>query len=506
MHYSVLLALPLFVGTALAQTPVFPNAAPRATPLLIAGSDVGAPSLRYWGASATNGTSLLNFGGRSVNTNGSAGPTYYNGLDGFNPTTNTWTNLSPDGATGAPSNRHRPAMAFDPTANRLVVFGGATGPAGPYLGDCFAFDLGTNAWSTIPNPTPGTTGPSARTDSKMAFDASTGVLVLFGGMGPGGPVARLNDTWLLAGTTWIPMTPTTSPSARSSFAMTARSAPYNDIVMFGGRNTNNAISAQTWCWDGTASNWAQITPVNGTTPATWGGGTDAIYDSVRKVVTIINGNGTGIAPSTTGLGSWISEYDCVNNKWRAFGNITGQSLPGPLIGQQNRFAIAFLNGKTYFWGGRDPSTTSTANLAFVKEYQANPLATAVAYGTGCAGQSGNLLTLTPDNEPWTGRTWSGTCSNLGSSSIALSVFGFASVALPLNVVAPGPGQPGCWLLTSSDLIVVAARGAGTAAITLAVPYNVALAGQQLHTQMGELSFAPTKLWTSNGLTITIGAL
>ncbi|MFT6081257.1 MAG: hypothetical protein ACJAQZ_003327, partial [Planctomycetota bacterium] len=106
MHYSVLLALPLFVGTALAQTPVFPNAAPRATPLLIAGSDVGAPSLRYWGASATNGTSLLNFGGRSVNTNGSAGPTYYNGLDGFNPTTNTWTNLSPDGATGAPSNRH----------------------------------------------------------------------------------------------------------------------------------------------------------------------------------------------------------------------------------------------------------------------------------------------------------------------------------------------------------------------------------------------------------------
>lgn len=510
MRYSFLLSFSVLAGATIAQTTVFPNTAPRATSLVIAGSNLGSPNLRYWGASATDGTSLINFGGRSVNANGTPGITYYNGLDAYSPASNSWTSLSVEGAPGAPSVRNRSAMAYDPVANRLVIFGGASGAQGPFLSDCFAFDLATNTWTTIPNPTPGTTGPLARADAKMGFDASTGVLVLFGGQGTGpSPVAanRLGDTWQLISNTWVQMAPPTTPAARAVFAMTARSAPYNDIVMFGGRDTNNNILDDTWRWNGVSGDWEQITPSNATRPVTWGGGTDAVYDSIREVVTIINGIGTGVAPSTTGAGSWTSEYDCVTGEWRAYGhNVTSQGTPDPLIGHQRRFAVAFVNGKTYFWGGQDPSVSNVGNLPFVKEYQADPLASAVAYGTGCNGPSGGSLTLTSDNRPWTGRTWSGTCSNFDSSTLGLAVFGLASVALPLDVVAPGLGQPGCMLLTSSDLVELAVPVAGNAAITLAVPFQVALAGHQLHVQMGELSLPALHLWTSNGLTVTVGAL
>lgn len=496
-------------ATTLAQTTVYSNAAPRATSSVVAGSDSGAPSLRYWGASATDGTSLFNFGGRGVNAAGSAQSTYFNGLDAYNPTTNSWTNLSADGNPAAPGNRFRAAMAYDPTMNRLVIFGGSAAP-GLASSDGWSFDLNTNTWSSIPNPTPGTTGPSDRYDAKMAYDASTGLVMLFGGDGPAsGAGDRLNDTWLLAGNTWITTAPTTSPSERSLFTMTARSAPYNDIVLAGGQNNAGVRQNDTWRWDGQAQDWAQITPINGTTPVTFGGGNDSVYDSVRECVVIINGTGTGIAPSTlTGAGGWTSEYDCVTNEWRAYGNDTvNQGADDPIIGNHQRFAVAFLNGKTYSWGGQNAPSIGDSSLPFVREYQADPVATAVSYGSGCNGSTGNPLTLTPDNAPWAGRTWSGTCSNLGTTTVALQVFGLNTASVPLSAVLPGFGQPGCSLLNSADAIVgPLLPTAGTAPISVALPLDPALAGQDLHVQMAEANLTLTGLWTSNGLTLSVGAL
>jgi hypothetical protein len=335
MRITFPLTLSVLVASTLAQTTVLPNGAPRAAASVIAGSDLGAPSLRMWGGSATDGTSMFVFGGRTVDTAGNAGSVYYNGLDAYNPTTNSWTNLSAEGEPTAPSNRFRPAFAYDPMNDRVVVFGGLEDPTGTVYSDCFAFDLTTNTWSAIPNPTPGTTGPSARFDSKMAYDAALGSLILFGGQGPGGNGDRYDDTWLLSGGTWAPLTPATSPSARAIFAMTERSAPYGDIVLLGGRDTANAIQNDTWRWNGAALTWESITAINSTVPVTFGGGNDAVYVSVRQVVSVINGTGTGVAPSnTTAAGSWTSEYDCVTNEWRAYGSsLTNQAGADPLIGR-----------------------------------------------------------------------------------------------------------------------------------------------------------------------------
>ena len=91
----------------------------------------------------------------------------------------------------------------------------------------------------------------------------------------------------------------------------------------------------------------------------------------------------------TSAGSWTSEYDCVTNEWRAYGNnTTNQAADDPVIGRHQRFAVAFLNGKTYSWGGQNAPTVGDSSLPFVREYQADPVATAVSYGAGCNGSTG----------------------------------------------------------------------------------------------------------------------
>jgi hypothetical protein len=509
MRTSIPLALLALTTSAIAQTTVYSNATPRANATVIAGSNVGAPTLVYWGGWATDGTRMFNFGGRGVDAAGTALLTFYNALDAYDPTTNTWTNLSVQGNANAPSNRFRMAMAYEPTLNRLVVFGGSPSPGVP-LSDCFAFDLTTNTWNAIPNPTPGVTGPTARWDATMQFDAATGHVILFGGQTVNTPATRVNDTWILAGNAWAQLNPATSPSARGLHAMTSRSAPYNDIVLIGGQDAA-AVLNDTWRWDGAGVTWVQITPINNTVPVTWVSGQGATYDSVRKVVTILGGPGTGIAPSNSTAGNgWVSEYDCVANEWRAYGNnTTNQNTSDPVWGQVQRVCTAFLNGKMYFWGGQNVPTIGDSTLAYVKEYQANPVASAGTYGLGCAGPGGPLSCVATEL-PWTGRTFSATSSNLGPLSLALELWGFSQAALPLNSIFP-ISPVGCTLLDSAEIIGgPVAPTAGSVTTSLPIPNNPALAGVQFYLQLAEmefdLSFNWVGLYTSNGLALQVGAL
>lgn len=510
MRILPLATLSALAVSAAAQTIVYSNAAPRATATVIAGSDIGAPSLRYWGGWATDGTSMFNFGGRGVNSSGNALSTYMNDLAAYNPATNTWTTLTAQSAAGSPSDRFRPAFAYDPAGNRLVLFGGASAP-GVSLSDCWEYDLNTNQWNQIPNPTPGTTGPTGRFDCQMEYDAATGSLILFGGQESNTTSSRVGDTWLLSGGTWVNLAPSTSPSARGLHAMTSRGAPYNDIVLIAGRDAANVIQSDMWTWDGVGMTWTQVTPINNTTPVTWVSGNGAVYDDVRQTVTIIGGPGNNVAPSnTTAAGGWVSEYDCVTNEWRAFGNsTTSQTADDPIWGNLQRYCIEYVNGKTYFWAGQNPATPGDANLAFVKEYQASPLAEAPAYGAGCAGPSG-VLTLAANNAPWTGRTFEASCTNITPGSLAMTIWGPNQSSTPLNALLSQAG-PGCLLLNDALLLEGPSLVAGTSVdVQLSVPYDPALAGYILNCQVAELEFDFSFNWvgiyTSNGVAVTIGAL
>src|ERR1019366_8461497 len=74
------------------------------------------------------------------------------------------------------------------------------------------------------------TSPPARWFASMAYDPSTGQLVLFGGSDGSGELA---DTWTWNGSTWAEQLPSTSPPARQGASMAFDPAS-GQLVLFGG--------------------------------------------------------------------------------------------------------------------------------------------------------------------------------------------------------------------------------------------------------------------------------
>ena len=94
-------------------------------------------------------------------------------------------------ASGGPSPRNYPALAYDPARGVTVLFGGQ--PAchyGDVIGDTWQWD--GNAW-TLSN----VSGPAPRFAAALAADAARESVVLFGGQAANAG-ALLGDTWELA--------------------------------------------------------------------------------------------------------------------------------------------------------------------------------------------------------------------------------------------------------------------------------------------------------------------
>src|SRR6267143_4891698 len=117
--------------------------------------------------------------------------------------TNTWTERV---QTSRPSPRLWAPMAYDPTANRMILFGGSTiqGAAG----DTWVYDYVGDTWT---NQTP-TTSPDPRARGGMVFDSLGSGVVLFGGSGA---ATFLNDTWRYTFGPFVPRLPSAPRNLRA---------------------------------------------------------------------------------------------------------------------------------------------------------------------------------------------------------------------------------------------------------------------------------------------------
>jgi len=132
------------------------------------------------------------------------------------------------------------AFAFDRARNVCVLFGGNNPVAGPHLSDTWEWN-GT-VW-TQANPV---SHPSGRRQSIMAFDPSTQRMLLYGGwMVIGSSQVYLIDTWTWDGVVWQQQQPATPPFQRTDRTMVSDLAR-SRIVLYGG----NIYDFQTWEWDG----------------------------------------------------------------------------------------------------------------------------------------------------------------------------------------------------------------------------------------------------------------
>jgi hypothetical protein len=240
-------------------------------------------------------------------------------------------------AADRPSRRIDPAMAFDATNNRIVIFGGSTSWPHP-IQDMWEFNVGGNAnWrklnpAVIPDRNEvasaldetgidwfiqgGSDGnnlhaelwkydlatdqgwitqdsggsPGPRNSSPLAFDPDKGRAYLFGGTA-GGRTQWFSDFWTLqlaGGPVWTRLDSTaTSPPARAAHTLTF-DPDYSSVILFGGRDSSQALG-DLWQFDTRGQGtWTELHPVGPSPSARLGH--SATYDPIHKEVIVIGGS------------------------------------------------------------------------------------------------------------------------------------------------------------------------------------------------------------------------
>ena len=239
--------------------------------------------------------------------------------------TTKWAQVFPTGT--APSARFGHSAFYDPSSNRMIVFGGAN-TATACLNDLWALDdptsaHGVPAWLSL---AASGTAPIARMNHNAVYDPVTNVLMVYGGSNCAG--GYFSDVWTLSNANGSGGTPTwtqLSPSGAAPAARENASAVYdsvnNILIIYAGDAGGSGFSD---VWNLTNANgqggtplWTQLAPT-GTTPRPRTGHS-AVYDSVNNRMIIFGGinalTGTGylgdtwILTSANGLGAtptWIA--------------------------------------------------------------------------------------------------------------------------------------------------------------------------------------------------------
>ncbi len=151
-----------------------------------------------------------------------------------------WTQIP----TFGPSPRGLSAMAFDEHRGVIVLHGGRTsaGPNGEVIGDTWEFNVAASTWAQVSR-----FGPPARSEAAMVYDPTHQRVVLFGGRN--GSTA-FDDTWEWNGTTWFlrPMSsPMLRPTPRLGHAMTFDTRLGKAIVVSGlGWSNGWVFESDTW--------------------------------------------------------------------------------------------------------------------------------------------------------------------------------------------------------------------------------------------------------------------
>ena len=261
--------------------------------------------------------------------------------------------------TGAPLSgptaRYDSSMVFDAATNNIVLFGGFNSTE---LADTWTWN--GSAWTKL---SPATSPPALR-GASMVYDAATNNVVLFGGLSATGLVA---NTWTWNGTTWTEQT-ATGPAARSGASM-AYDATTHNVVLFGGEGSTGPLS-DTWVWSGTA--WTSPTLTNPAPSARYN--SSVAYDAATSNVVLYGGENATSAISDT----WT--WDGTNWTKLSVASPAGR-YGAPMVYNATNNDLVLFGGndetnnyaETWLWNGTywtsvtsatNPSARSLASMAY----------------------------------------------------------------------------------------------------------------------------------------------
>jgi N-acetylneuraminic acid mutarotase len=203
------------------------------------------PAARAWAASAYDSDTgkLIMFGGGAgaFDANTITADFQLNDTWAYDPVANSWTELKPSGAI--PSGRYASMMAYDPSSRKMILFGGMTPAA--RLNDTWAYNPATNTWTEL-SPVGAT--PSPRGGHAMAYEPVRGRMIMFGG--GESYTDMVNDTWAYdpAANSWVELT----PMGKLPWPRGAHSMVYDPVtqrlIMFGGVDDTRTYLHETWAF------------------------------------------------------------------------------------------------------------------------------------------------------------------------------------------------------------------------------------------------------------------
>ena len=163
--------------------------------------------------------------------------------------TNTWTNMDPP---YRPYGRNYHGMAYDPNADRVVVWGGDKG-AGKKE-EMWTYDYNTNSWQRYKYDD----GPDSRVYANLVYDNNADKFIMYGGYPYGN-----DETWLydLNTNTWQQLHPADNPGIISRYTI-AYAENANRTILFGGQDgpTRFNFINKTWSYDLENNSWSNVSP------------------------------------------------------------------------------------------------------------------------------------------------------------------------------------------------------------------------------------------------------
>ncbi len=238
-------------------------------------SPARSPSARY-GASmvwdAHDGYVVL-FGGDTSTSSGAALNDTWKFLHG------TWTQLHPP---VSPPARFWAGAAYDARDSYVVLFGGVGCTAPTTCTDLNdTWDFLSGVWINVTRPI----APSARAEPNLVYDAADRYVLLYGGGG-------LNDTWTFVNGVWTELPLSTAPSDQGTYSSMAYDPSTGYVVLFGGQPLRcpgcmNPDPSVNFTWKYVGGTWSNITRTVGPSPRSEAA---LVYDPSAKALVLFGGS------------------------------------------------------------------------------------------------------------------------------------------------------------------------------------------------------------------------
>jgi hypothetical protein len=264
------------------------------------------PLTRYSHAAAYDSDRklLVVYGGQASTT------VFYDDVWEWDAARGSWNQRTPLGDKAFTRSGH--AMAYDPVAKKVFMFGGWQPGATFYITGQWEWDGAASAWTQRQITT---AQPDPRHDHAMVYDSGRAKMVMFGGFGgPGTDDSnkdRLGDLWEWdpAAHTWSqPASTGKVPTPRYGHTMSYDSARKKVQVHGGNTAAANGTVNETYEWDTATGVWTQLATTGTAPPYSGSPGFDVmVYDASRSKTVLYE---YGITTPTL-----VWELDLVTPAW-----------------------------------------------------------------------------------------------------------------------------------------------------------------------------------------------